>query len=169
LNDVYMAIGIDPVKVPLAFLDWCRGRPLFCESIAEQSGVHLQEAEMDFTGYGYKRKPQEQHVAANVVPPPGVQPAQLSPEAGRLLDLLARKCPLRQLPSRFPRVLNQIAAVWNQPSAAERCFEGLLLDSRGTRAGFPPEVLSELLALRSYNAGRIFPQRRDPWQEMHLR
>jgi hypothetical protein len=43
------------------------------------------------------------------------------------------------------------------------------MDCRGSRAGFPPEVLVELLALRNYNAGRIFPQKVDPWQEMHLR
>jgi hypothetical protein len=86
-----------------------------------------------------------------------------------LLTALERRLPLKHLPSRFPRVLNRLAAVWHQPTVAERCFEELLLDARCTRAGFPPEVMSELLALRQYSSSRIFPQKVDPWQEMHLR
>ena len=124
---------------------------------------------MDLTGYGYKRPAQEQRIAAPVVRPAPQRSAELSAEAVRLLDALTRKCQLYHLPARFPRVLNRVAELWNRPAVAERCFEELLLDMRGTRAGFPPEVLSELLALRNYNASRISPKKIDPWQEMNLR
>jgi hypothetical protein len=124
---------------------------------------------MDLTGYGYKRPAQEQSIAAPAAGPIAQRSPDLSAEAVRLLDALSRKCWLNALPARFPRVLNRIAALWNRPAVAERCFEELLLDTRGTRAGFPPEVLSELLALRNYNASRIVPKKIDPWQEMHLR
>lgn len=124
---------------------------------------------MDLTGYGYKRPAQEQRIAAPAVQPIARRSAELSLEAERLLDGLAKKLQLRLLPSQFPRVLNQVAALWNRPAAAASCLQELLIDTRGTRAGFPPAVLSELLALRNYNASRIVPQKIDPWQEMHLR
>ena len=135
---------------------------------------------MDLTGYDYKRRMAEKKVAEKNVPEKNisVQPAprpalapssELTDEAIRLLDSLARKCPMSELPARFPRVLNRLAAVWSQPALAERYFVELLLDSRGSRLGFPPDVLSELLALRSCNALRISPGNIDPWQEMHLR
>jgi hypothetical protein len=141
---------------------------------------NAQETSMDLTGYDYKRRMAEKKVAEKNVPEKNisVQPAprpalapssELTDEAIRLLDSLAHKCPMSELPARFPRVLNRLAAVWSQPALAERYFVELLLDSRGSRLGFPPEVLSELLALRSCNAVRIFPGNIDPWQEMHLR
>jgi len=126
---------------------------------------------MDLTGYDYKRKTAEKNIsAAPVAPAPiAMTSADLSDAAVRLLDALARRCPLKHVPARFPRVLNRLAAVWGQPELVERSFQELLLDSRGTRAGFPPEVLSELQALRNCNSQRMLPVRVDPWQEMHLR
>ena len=124
---------------------------------------------MDLTGYGYKRPTQEQRIAAPTVQPIAHRSSELSSEALRLLDMMPKKLQLRLLPAQFPRVLNQVAALWNRPTAAASCLQELMLDTRGTRAGFPPEVLSELLALRNYNASRIVPQKIDPWQEMHLR
>jgi len=135
---------------------------------------------MDLTGYDYKRRMAEKKVPEKNVPEENVsvQPvprpilarsSELTDEAIRLLDSLARKCPMSELPARFPRVLNRLAALWSQPALAECYFVELLLDSRGSRLGFPPEVLTELLALRNCNAFRIFPKKTDPWQDMHLR
>lgn len=125
---------------------------------------------MDLTGYGYKRPVQETKISARPVPTAvTTRSAELTAGAVRLLDSLARKCPTWELSTRFPRVLNRIAEMWNDPNRAEHCFEELMLDARCTRAGFPSEVLNELVALRTFNASRIFPKRVDPWQEMHLR
>jgi len=125
---------------------------------------------MDLTGYGYKRPVQETSIAARAVPQtrPSRSP-ELTTSAVRLLDAVERRCPMPESGARFPRVLNRLAEVWNDPTGAERCFQELLLDSRCTRAGFPSEVLIEIMALRTYNASRIFPKPVDPWQEMHLR
>ena len=125
---------------------------------------------MDLTGYGYKPPVQETKIAARPVPQamPG-RSSDLTGAAVRLLDAVARRCPMLESAARFPRALNRIAEVWHDPARAERCFEELMLDSRCTRAGFPSEVLSELMLLRTYNATRIFQKPVDPWQEMHLR
>ena len=140
---------------------------------------------MDLTGYDYKRrvlekKIAEQSTAGQTIPEQNisVQPvtrpelarsAELTDAALRLLEALPRKYSVSHLAARFPRVLNRIAAVWSQPALVESCIDGLMLDSRGSRAGFPPAVLNELLALRSCNASRILPKKIDPWQQMHLR
>jgi hypothetical protein len=140
---------------------------------------------MDLTGYDYKRREPEKKIPEKSIPEknipekniavqPAARPAlprssELTDAAARLLESLARKCSMPHLAARFPRVLNRVAAVWSQPGLVERYFEELMLDSRGSRAGFPPEVLSELVALRNCNAFRIFPKKTDPWQEMHLR
>jgi hypothetical protein len=126
---------------------------------------------MDLTGYGYKRKTASPAAPAgsDQAQQPAVLSAELTADALRLVDALTRACPLRELASRFPRVLNRIASLWNQPAALERHFEELLLDSRGQRQGFPAEVLTELSRLRSLSASRLRPSRVDPWQEVHLR
>lgn len=53
----------------------------------------------------------------------------------------------RELCDRYPRAANALAAAWlgNERGAV---LDGLLTDRRGHRKGFPPEVRSELEALR---------------------
>jgi hypothetical protein len=87
----------------------------------------------------------------------------------RLLIQVNTKVGLQELSARFPDVLNRIADVWRSPLRAERCFDDLLLDSRGTRQGFPQPVLSEIASLRHYYLTRVFPKRIDPWEEGWLR
>ena len=48
---------------------------------------------------------------------------------------------------------NRIAQEWNEPSACRKDFDDLVYDNRGTRKGFPPDVLGELLTLRDYYYG----------------
>jgi len=63
-----------------------------------------------------------------------------------LLKLPASLQP-RELCDRYPRAANAVAAAW---SGAERAavLDDLLSDRRGRRRGFPPEIRSELEALR---------------------
>jgi hypothetical protein len=49
---------------------------------------------------------------------------------------------------RFPRIANLIAATWRDPKSFDAYMESLLTDNRGTRRGFPPDVLAELEALQ---------------------
>lgn len=55
---------------------------------------------------------------------------------------------------RFPRIANVIARSWNDAAECQHALEELLVDRRGGRQGFPPEVHEELMTLRDYYQGR---------------
>ncbi|MEP6657002.1 MAG: hypothetical protein ABJC33_07180 [Betaproteobacteria bacterium] len=54
------------------------------------------------------------------------------------------------LMERYPRIANVLAANWQDPLAAGNCLRDLVIDTRGGRQGFPPEVLEDLVILRRY-------------------
>jgi hypothetical protein len=54
----------------------------------------------------------------------------------------------------YPRVANALARLWQDDIGLELYLDELLIDRRGGRRGFPPEVHNELLTLRVYRAGR---------------
>jgi hypothetical protein len=87
----------------------------------------------------------------------------------RLLVKLDTKVGVHELSARFPRVLNRIADVWNKPEQADRCFDELLLHSRGVRQGFPQAVIGEIASLRHYYLTRMVPKLVDPWEHVMLR
>jgi len=64
---------------------------------------------------------------------------------------------------RFPRIANQLAAVWSETPAVRSYLDSLLVDDRGHRQGFPPEVLRELLSLRLYHES-LHPQELSVWE-----
>jgi hypothetical protein len=47
----------------------------------------------------------------------------------------------------YPRIANVIAATWRHPPFLRSYMDCLFRDDRGNRRGFPPDVLSELVAL----------------------
>ena len=63
---------------------------------------------------------------------------------------------------RFPRIANQLAASWSDPPSVRSCLDGLLVDRRGNREGFLPDVLRELLSLRLYHEN-LHPQELSAW------
>ena len=121
---------------------------------------------MDLTDYGYRRSVLRQQVPQITTTAAMPQPsAQLSGEALRLLVKLDAKVSVHQLSVQFPRVLNRIADVWSKPEQADRCFDELLLYSRGVRQGFPQPVISEIASLRYYYLSRLTPKLVDPWEQ----
>ena len=66
--------------------------------------------------------------------------------------------PLALLQS-LPRIANTIAHLWHDDAALRAYLDELLVDQRGGRRGFPPEIQNELLILREYCEGR-FPGHR---------
>ena len=104
---------------------------------------------------------------------PGPQAAQagcpLSGDAIRLMCVLDGKIVVDRTADRFPRVLNRVASLWKKPAEADRYFEELLNDSRGSRQGFPLGVLSEINALRDFYNTRVYPKRVDPWDHVVYR
>lgn len=72
---------------------------------------------------------------------------------GRTMEWVGRlPAPLRPLATcdRYARIVNALAAAWNDPHARERYFEHLLNDRRRGRRGFPVDVERELTALGQY-------------------
>lgn len=52
---------------------------------------------------------------------------------------------------RFPRIANMMAGSWGDPCAFRAYVNDLLIDRRGNRKGFPPDVERELVMLRFYH------------------
>jgi hypothetical protein len=91
---------------------------------------------------------------SEVVRPPGSSPLsdeELTAEAVALLKAL------------FPRIHDRLGATWGSKQC-EDYLDRLILDDRGDREGFPPEVLAALLVLQRVHAKTfgVF-KRRDPW------
>ncbi|HEY6240184.1 MAG TPA: hypothetical protein VIW78_05040 [Burkholderiales bacterium] len=63
----------------------------------------------------------------------------------------------------FPRIVNRMARLWKLPREMDPYFENLLTDTRGTRKGFPLNILMELTALKDYYQAKVFPMQRDAW------
>lgn len=55
---------------------------------------------------------------------------------------------------RYARVANLVAATWHDPKLFRTYMESLLVDRRGGRRGFPPNVRRELIALQKYRLSR---------------
>ena len=72
---------------------------------------------------------------------------------GHAIDwLMALPSALRpeRLSHEFPRIVNALAEVWEEPDQCQAAFDGLLCSQRKGRTGFPPAVLEELLALKNW-------------------
>ena len=51
----------------------------------------------------------------------------------------------------YPRIANLVAAAWGDRKSFDAYMDSLLTDKRGSRQGFPPEVLKDLAALRRFH------------------
>ena len=65
---------------------------------------------------------------------------------------LPRDVQPQELIRSFGRVANLLATSWDDAEATVACLHELLVDTRGCRRGFPPNVTNELLALQTYYA-----------------
>jgi len=88
-------------------------------------------------------------------------------EARALLQSFDNRFLPIHLACRFPRVLNQIARLWNRPARLDDYFDDLLIDRRGGRQGFPFAVASELSALKHYYQTVIYPKRECVWARVY--
>jgi hypothetical protein len=69
---------------------------------------------------------------------------------GRTVDWLLSLAPNARpmhLADAIPRIANALADRWSDPSAAAAYVGDLLIDRRGGRRGFPPEIKKELVML----------------------
>jgi hypothetical protein len=78
---------------------------------------------------------------------------QLPATARWAATLPAEVQPLALL-QRFPRIANALARVWQDDGRLQQFLDDLLVDRRGGRRGFPPEIHHELLVLLEYRKDR---------------
>jgi hypothetical protein len=100
-----------------------------------------------------------------------VHPEDLVLSAEALVWLSRMPVPVRplMLSRRFPRIVNQMASSWNNPSKTLTYFDSLLVDRRGDRQGFPYEVLQELVNLKAYYTEVLAPsQKAAAWDDSHM-
>jgi hypothetical protein len=79
---------------------------------------------------------------------------ELLPSTFRWLAMLPKRVRPMRLGQQFPRIANKLAMFWEKPAACRKYLTSLMLDDRGERAGFPPEVMMELGTLEAYNSRR---------------
>jgi hypothetical protein len=75
---------------------------------------------------------------------------QLTDSAARLLKALPFDAGMPCTARDFPHVLNRIAEVWSDVRAFSKLMNGLLIDDRPDREGFPAAVILELDALQQH-------------------
>ena len=76
----------------------------------------------------------------------------------------------KNLEQKFLRVLNRIVELWDSPEIDDY-FTDLLVDRRGGRQGFPPEIASELFTLSQFHAKlrsqeQQSPDTSSPWGDV---
>jgi hypothetical protein len=60
------------------------------------------------------------------------------------------------LEQKFPRIVMRMVELWHS-GACRNYLHSLLLDERGDRQGFPPEVMDELILLDRIHGSRELP------------
>ena len=65
----------------------------------------------------------------------------------------------------YPRIANRIAEFWKRPARCDEFFQGLMMDHRGGRKGFPSAVALELSSLAAYYA-KVYPYRHSIWDDV---
>ena len=78
---------------------------------------------------------------------------QLTAEGQALLSSLDEAVRPQELAARYPRIVYQIARQWRTPTLMDRYFQDLLMDTRGSRQGFPLKIVMELSTLREHYTG----------------
>jgi hypothetical protein len=79
---------------------------------------------------------------------PGPADRALTGQALDWLITLPQPIQPHEIVDRFPRVINRLAAAWNDPQQAHDLLHELLHDPRPGRKGFPAPVKRELKILR---------------------
>ena len=70
------------------------------------------------------------------------------------------------LMTKYPRIANLLAVLWEDPNSLRRYVDDLLVDRRGNRQGFPLDVLREIFNLRAHY-DVVHPPSLRPWEVMN--
>lgn len=107
---------------------------------------------------------QKAEPAQNAPPPVHLRRAQpvlvLLPRTARWIESLPPDVQPRALAARYARIANVICAAWEDRPACRKYLAELLIDRRGGRKGFPPEVTLDIETLLTYH-GQLASGQRD--------
>ena len=92
---------------------------------------------------------------------------QFTPQAVTWLLSLDKAYFPSELAKAFPRIVNRLAATWDNPFEGGKYLDSLLVDDRGGRQGFPMPVLRDLIGLRELR-NHLEPKELDVWDKAHL-
>ena len=76
----------------------------------------------------------------------------LTPAATAWLEHLPADVRPLDLPRAYPRIVNDLAEVWNNTNLCLKLLAELVVDERGGRRGFPSRIALEIVALREHRA-----------------
>jgi len=82
--------------------------------------------------------------------PPSADAQKLLPAAVMWLAQLPPEARPMELCRNYPRIGNQLAALWNAPGLLSAYLDDLLIDKRGGRQGFPGGIALELSQLQEH-------------------
>ena len=68
----------------------------------------------------------------------------------------------------YPRIANMMAGMWQDPQSCRAYLHDLLTDRRGTRKGFSPEIVQELVQLRVHYE-HLHPPMLDVYKDVNKR
>ncbi|OGB26626.1 MAG: hypothetical protein A3I66_03530 [Burkholderiales bacterium RIFCSPLOWO2_02_FULL_57_36] len=89
----------------------------------------------------------------------------LTEQAWEWLDALPKEIQPGGLVQRFPRIANKLAEQWRRPANCEKYLDALILDHRGSRKGFPPDIAGEIALLKTHLNRNTVVQPSDIWGE----
>jgi hypothetical protein len=99
----------------------------------------------------------------------GAKNTDLTRQAWEWLDALPRDMQPGGVIQRFPRIANKLAELWCRPTVCATYLDALILDQRGSRKGFPPDVAGELALLKTYLNRYTGVARFQMWDERNTR
>ncbi len=95
----------------------------------------------------------------------GEEQIKVNKEVMAWLTALPPEVRPRALAIHYPRIFNKIAELWGRPLLCEKYLDELLMDERGTRKGFPPDVAAELTVLKTHFIATAKTQHFGVWGE----
>ena len=75
---------------------------------------------------------------------------KLMPSTTAWIDSLPLECRPTALAEKYPRIANELSQLWNFRAKFKAKIFSYMIDDRGNRQGFPPDVLMNLTNLKSY-------------------
>ncbi len=112
--------------------------------------VSLEDAKAALAGSAPPAMPRPQEDWRKFRLNEGQVPEKLTREAFQWLASLPRSVRPNMLARRYPRIVNRVAEIWKRPLQCERYLDGLVLDHRGNRKGFPGDVTAEIATLKTH-------------------